>query len=77
MYRKPAPIPTILPPKMWFFVESVPGTLGCQTLTPLFLFLYPQTTCLLTFLENVVFCGKDTRYRNITEPENGLGINSK
>ena len=47
---------------MWFFVESVPGTLDCKTLTLLFLFFYPQTTCLLTPPENMLFCGKCTWY---------------
>jgi len=50
---------------MWHFVESVPGTKVWPAQRPLFLFPYPKTNYHSTFPENVAFCGKDTRYRNI------------
>ena len=56
---------------MWFFVESVPGSEVWPAQHPLLLFPYPQTTYSPTHPENVVFCGKCTRYRNPrSQPQN-------
>ena len=54
----------LLPPEMWFFVESVPGSKDRTAYPQLFLFPFPQTTYHPNPPENVVFCGKCTRYRN-------------